>query len=293
MHATRGARRQVQPGTGVVRPLMPGEVPAALGLLARTPAASALVTSRLYEVGLNVQRLESEVLAYVVDGHIQSMCHVGANVIPVAADTRALQAFADAMPERPEHAAAVVGPADQVLPLWSLLEPRWGPPREIRPRQPLMSMFGDVQVDPDPAVRPVRMDQIDQFMPAAVRMFTEEVGTSPTAGDGGLAYRARVAQLITQGRAYARFDGADVVFKAEVGAVAPAICLLQGVYVSPDHRGEGLASHGVAAVVQQARREHAPDVALYVNDYNTRAVSAYRSVGFADVGCFATVMLPS
>ena len=34
-------------------------------------------------------------------------------------------------------------------------------------------------------------------------MFTEEVGVSPLTGDGGASYRARVAQLIRAGRAFA------------------------------------------------------------------------------------------
>jgi predicted GNAT family acetyltransferase len=31
-------------------------------------------------------------------------------------------------------------------------------------------------------------------------------------------------------------------------------------------------------------------VSLYVNDYNTKALAAYRRVGFREVGSFATVL---
>ena len=99
-------------------------------------------------------------------------------------------------------------------------------------------------------------------------MFTEEVGVSPVAGDGGSLYRARVAELIGQGRSFARIEDGVVVFKAEIGAATTAACQVQGVWVNPDHRGRGLGVAGTAAVVEQARRQVAPIVSLYVNDYN-------------------------
>jgi hypothetical protein len=46
----------------------------------------------------------------------------------------------------------------------------------------------------------------------------------------------------------------------------------------------------MAAVVEYARRDVAPIVSLYVNDYNVAARAAYRRVGFREVGTFATVL---
>ena len=71
-------------------------------------------------------------------------------------------------------------------------------------------------------------------MPACVAMFTEEVGVSPVTADGGALYRSRIAELIRGGRSFARIEDGRVVFKAEVGAVTPAACQLQGVWVPPD-----------------------------------------------------------
>ena len=87
-------------------------------------------------------------------------------------------------------------------------------------------------VAPDPLVRPVRPDELDLLLPACVAMFTEEVGVSPLSADGGALYRARVAELIRSGRAFARIEDGRVVFKAEVGAVSDAACQVQGVWVA-------------------------------------------------------------
>ena len=177
-----------------------------------------------------------------------------------------------------------------VLPMWSQLEPVWGPAREVRPDQPVMSIDRSPLVLSDPLVRRVRIDELDLLLPACVAMFTEEVGVSPNGHDGGAVYRARVAELIRAGRAFARIDGDRVVFKAEVGAASPEVCQVQGVWVDPELRGKGLSVGGMAAVVRLARESIAPTVSLYVNAWNTAARRSYDRVGLRQVGTFATVL---
>ena len=121
-------------------------------------------------------------------------------------------------------------------------------------------------------------------------MYTEEVGISPEAGGGAEMYRARVSQLIGKGWAFARIERGRVLFKAEIAAATPYACQVQGVYVDPARRGEGLASRGMAALVAVALREIAPVVSLYVNDHNVPARRAYAAVGFEQTALFATVM---
>jgi predicted GNAT family acetyltransferase len=121
-------------------------------------------------------------------------------------------------------------------------------------------------------------------------MYTEEVGISPEQGGAGDLYRARVLQLISRGWSFARFEEGRVVFKAEVACASPHAAQIQGVYVVPDRRGEGLASRGMAAVADIVQREIAPQVSLYVNEWNTPARRAYERVGFRQTATFATVM---
>jgi uncharacterized protein len=145
-------------------------------------------------------------------------------------------------------------------------------------------------VTPDPLVRAVRPDEIDLLLPASIAMFTEEVGVSPIAGDGGNLYRARVSELVQLGRSFARIDDGRVIFKAEVGAATSAACQIQGVWVDPALRGQGLSVAGMAAVVSACRATIAPVVSLYVNDFNVAARRAYERVGFVDVDIFMSVL---
>lgn len=276
--------------TASVRLLGERDLDEALGILREDPVANVFVESRVMAVRGRSWRLGGELWGYVDEGQVQALCWSGANLVPVGADDAALAAFADRVRRQGRRCSSIVGPADQVLTLWRLLESAWGPAREVRDDQPLMVCDDEPLVDADPHVRLVTMPELDALVPASVAMFTEEVGVSPLANDGGSLYRARVAELVRSERAFARIEHGQVVFKAEVGAATSAACQVQGVWVDPTRRGEGLSVPGMAAVVAAAQRSIAPQVSLYVNAYNTAARKAYEHVGFRQVGTFATVL---
>ncbi|TLQ43383.1 GNAT family N-acetyltransferase [Streptomyces marianii] len=273
------------------RVLDPDDLGATLAVLESDPVANAFVTARVQVAGLDPWRLGGEMWGWYADGRLRSLCYSGANLVPICATPEAVRAFADRARRAGRRCSSIVGPAETTSALWKLLEPSWGPAREVRAHQPLMvteSLPRDIE--PDPYVRRIRKDEMEVIMPACVAMFTEEVGVSPMAGDGGLLYQARIAELVGTGRSFARIDDGKVVFKAEIGAATPLACQIQGVWVAPEYRGRGLSETGMAAVISYALADVAPLVSLYVNDYNTAARAAYRRVGFREVGAFMSVL---
>jgi uncharacterized protein len=281
---------RVKPPSSAVRLLDERDRGAVLAICDRDPVTNVFVSSRVRALGLEPGRLGAQMWGHGTGGQLHSLCYSGANLVPVAATPDAVVAFADRALRQGRRCSSVVGPAGEVQALWALLRPRWGPARDVRPVQPVMVISAPPLVPPDPRVRRVRMDELDILWPACVAMFTEEVGVSPVSGDGGAAYRARLEQLIRSGRAFARIEGGKVIFKAEIGAVTPQACQVQGVWVRPECRGQGLAAPGMAAVVVEAARSIAPLVSLYVNDYNLPARAAYRRAGFAEAGRFMSVL---
>jgi uncharacterized protein len=273
------------------RVLEPSDLGAALAILESEPVANAFVTSRVQVAGLDPWRLGGEMWGWYADGRLRSLCYSGANLVPICATPEAVRAFADRARRTGRRCSSIVGPAESTTQLWRLLEPSWGPARDVRSHQPLMvtEQLPDT-IEPDPCVRRIHKEEMEVIMPACVAMFTEEVGISPMAGDGGLLYQARVAELIGAGRSFARIDDGQVVFKAEIGAATTQACQIQGVWVAPEFRGRGLSETGMAAVLRYALEDVAPVASLYVNDYNTAARAAYRRVGFREVGAFMSVL---
>jgi predicted GNAT family acetyltransferase len=223
-------------------------------------------------------------------GPLESLCFSGANFVPLRGSIDDMRAFADRACRTPRMCSSLVGRAELTLPLWEMLELDWGPAREVRADQPLLALASTPQCRPDPLVRQVRMHELEQYLPAAVAMFIEEVGIDPRANDGGRGYRRRVANLIAAGRAWARFEDDQVVFKAEVGSVSARVGQIQGVWVHPMYRGHGFGAAGTATVAEAVIAE-GRIASLYVNSFNTAARSAYARIGFRQVATFATILL--
>ncbi|MGE5292365.1 MAG: GNAT family N-acetyltransferase [Micromonosporaceae bacterium] len=273
-----------------VRVLDDRDLDEALAICDRDLAANVFVASRIRAGGLDPGSLGAQIWGYYSGHELESLCYAGANLVPVEATPAAVRAFAERARKQGRRCSSLVGPAAAVKDLWTFLRPYWGPARAIRTAQPVMAISGPPQVAADSAVRQVRPDELGILLPACVAMFTEEVGVSPAGGDGGALYRARVSELISGGRAFARIEGGRVIFKAEIGAVTPNACQVQGVWVNPRVRGRGLAAPGMAAVVAAAQRMFAPLVTLYVNDFNLPARAAYTRTGFTEVGTFMSVL---
>ncbi|WP_121162572.1 GNAT family N-acetyltransferase [Micromonospora pisi] len=259
-------------------------------LLDLEPYAAAQVAERIAAHGLSWWRADGRVYGYGAERDIESLCWVGGQLTPVRATASAITAFAELLAAEDRFCSSIVGRADEVLGLWDQLSAHWGPARDVRPNQPLLATGATPAIAPDPHVRPVRPGEVDLLFPAAVAMYTEEVGVSPLAEDGGRSYRRRVADLVRSRRAYARVVDGQVVFKAELAVVTRRTAQIQGVWVAPAWRGRGIAAAAMAAVVSDALTRVAPTVSLYVNDYNVPARRVYERCGFRPVGTFATIL---
>lgn len=237
-----------------------------------------------------------------------------------AADSGEIWALAEHCRPRLSRHGSVCGPARDVATIWGALSEQGVRSRQERWKQPVL-------VAPRPAgglsvghrsrhsslswvgqtVRRAQPGETEMVLPASVDMFIGELGYDPTTDGSG--YRRHVGWLIEQRRSYVVLDdGAGgpvqsgspraVAFKADVGALwhspTGGVAQLTGVWTRPDLRGRGVGAAALAGVVDAVRRDHVGAdgvVSLYVNDYNTPAMALYRSLGFEQVGLFATVLL--
>ncbi|GAA4367164.1 GNAT family N-acetyltransferase [Nocardioides caricicola] len=273
-----------------VRPLGAADLDAFLALARRDPVVNVFADYRASTTNLEPRWLGGEMWGRFVGGTLAAACHVGANLVPVQATADDAAVFAERALARGRTVSTIVGPQEAVRVFWNGVAGSWGRPREARWEQPHLEIAESPHIDPDPLVRRTTKEDLDEVYPACVAMYTEEVGVSPEYGGGAELYRARVLQLISRGWSFARFDGDRLIFKAEVACATPYAAQIQGVYVPPECRGQGVATAGMAAVVELVRREIAPVVSLYVNDWNTPARAAYEKVGFRETARFATVM---
>jgi predicted GNAT family acetyltransferase len=256
----------------------------------RDPIRQCFVGARLDLTRLGMKRSTyPDILGYFHDGNLESAVFIGANLIPINTTDISRQEFASRLIQQGRRCSAITGPANEVLPLWEILEKSWGKAREIRPNQPLFAISERSQIPIDEKVRYSTTSDLDLLFPACVSMFTEEVGVSPVGPGTGLTYRQRVAELISDKRSFVRIENDKVIFKAEVGTIGNGVAQIQGVWVSPEFRGQGIAAPAMAAIVRFILDDIAGTASLYANDFNKPAIATYRRVGFTQIDTFATV----
>lgn len=217
---------------------------------------------------------------------LEALCWVGGNVIPVGFHDEDIPDLAHMIDRSGINVSSLVGPAHQVLTLSEYLGYEV---REVRARQYSMLASQAPSMPPDTSVRPARSDEIDAVFPAAVAMYQEELGYDPRSL--GSSYLTRAKALLAKGHTLVKIDHGNVIFKADVGALFGSVAQVQGVWVDPRYRGQGIGRACMAAAVSYIQAHIAPQVSLYVNDYNVRAVNMYQAVGFRVVGHWATVLL--
>lgn len=266
------------------------DVDAALDLCARDPAAHVFVASRIVDGGLGYG--STAAFGWFDAGRLQGMVWAIANVVPVGTTSRSWPALATQVRKVRRRTASFLGPREEVRGLWNETAADFPQPRAVRREQPLMAsqtLPSQLGIELDPRVRPATEDEVDIVLPAAEHMFTQEIGYRPYTGSPTF-YRDSIRRLVRAGRTYVVVEAGRVIFKADVGSVALGACQIQGVWLAPELRGQGLSAGLMAAALEQAMTDHAPLATLYVNDFNAPALATYRRVGMERVGTFSTIL---
>jgi GNAT superfamily N-acetyltransferase len=285
------SRKDVPDPPGISVRSLDGDDTAALVLLAqRDPVSNVFILAHLRATGTAAPTSGGAgVLGVFDDGVLAGACWAGANLVPIQLEPTLAGVVAAAANRSGRRYASAFGPAAAVLALHAELVDLGHRAHEVRPDQPLMTISEAPSVEPNPGLALGNLADFDRILPACAAMFEEEVGYSPFLG-GREFYSRRVEGLIRQGHSLVHLNEArEVVFKAELGAVTSDVTQIQGVWMNPLYRGQGLSAGYMASVVEQARKV-APVASLYVNGFNTRARATYERVGFSQVGTFATVL---
>ncbi len=266
------------------------DVDDALDLCGRDPAAHVFVASRILDGGFGPGSTAAH--GWFTEGRLEAFVWTVANVVPVGTGPQSWGPLAAQVRKARRRCASFLGPRQEVLGLWGETGTAFPRPRSLRSEQPLLATRtppSQLGVAVDESVRRATLDEVDLVLPAAEHMFTHEIGYRPYTGSVAF-YRDSIRRLIAQGRTYVVVERGRVIFKADIGSVALGACQVQGVWLTPELRGRGLAAAYMASVVEQAMADHAPLVTLYVNDFNIAAVATYERVGMEQVGTFATIL---
>jgi predicted GNAT family acetyltransferase len=221
-------------------------------------------------------------------GRLEGVALVGHAVYVAAETAGALKAFAR-VAQGEQHAHMILGEQEMVRRFWSHYAPAGQTPRLFCRELLFEQRWPFPARDAVGGLRPATLDDLMLVMPVHAAMAYEESGVNPIDVDLH-GFRMRCARRIEHGRVWVLVEGGDLLFKADIASDTPECVYLEGVYVDPASRQQGL---GLRCLSQLGCNllERTKAVSALVNEQNPAARSLFRKAGYKLRGRYDTVFL--
>jgi len=221
-------------------------------------------------------------------GELEGVALIGHITMFEANSSDAIAAFAG-LTQNCKSAFVVLGEKQRVSRFMSYYTQEAPPPRlvcrellfEQRSRQPLDGLM--------PSLRRATPEELDLVVPVHAQMFLEETGVNPLDRDPS-GFRRRCARRIQQGRVWVCIEGGRLLFKADVISDLAEVNYLEGVYVSPESRGEGLGSRCMRHL-SNVLLTNTKSVCLLIKEEKSAAQACFSKSGYKLREYYETVFL--
>ncbi len=120
--------------------------------------------------------------------------------------------------------------------------------------------------------------ELDLVVNVHAEMALEETGVNPLDRDP-IGFRRRCARRIQQERVWVHVEDNQLKFKADVISELPQVTYLEGVYVSPEKRGNGFGARCVRQLTNTLL-DRTESVCLLIKEQNVAAQACYRKAGY-------------
>jgi hypothetical protein len=147
----------------------------------------------------------------------------------------------------------------------------------------------DLRYQPEPFLRPARLEEAQLVAKLASAMSFEEIMLDPYK-DYPASYLRLIEQRIRLQRYWVLDEGGQIKFQVHLNGLTPYAGQVTGVHTPPAFRGRGYAARGLGEFCRRMLGK-APSLCLFVNDFNQPAIKLYEKLGFKPVMEYRAVFL--
>ena len=275
--------------TLTAHPLTTGKESEVLSFLAARPVHTAIMASFIRDNGL-VSPLNRGTFYGCRDdeGRLIGVALIGHATLVETDSDEALAAFAG-VARSCSRAHVMMGEREKIERFWQHYAED-GRSARLVCRELLMEQRWPVQVrEAVPGLRPATAEDLEQVMTVQGEMARDESGVDPRETDPE-GFRRRCARRIEQGRVWVLAEEGRVIFKADIISETPDVIYVEGVWVAPERRKQGL---GLRCLSQLSREflARVEAVTLLVNEKAPGTVSFYRRAGYKLCSQYDTIFL--
>lgn len=138
-------------------------------------------------------------------------------------------------------------------------------------------------------VRPAQAEELDQIAAAHAEVAFIESGVNPLEKDRE-GFLKRTLKRIEKERTFVVFDHGKLVFKADIIAETADVIYLEGIYVAPEYRGQGVAGSCLSKLSLDllGRVQH---ISLLSNVDFTHAHKSFLKAGYKNTDSCQTIFV--
>jgi GNAT superfamily N-acetyltransferase len=223
------------------------------------------------------------------DGTLEGVALIGHTTLLEARSHDALIAFALAAktPETPIH--ILMSDGDTTETFWRFYAAAGQKPRLVCTELLFELNFPFLVQDCKWDVRPAKVGELDQIAEAHAEVAFIESGVNPLEKDRE-GFLKRTKRRIEKERTFVVFDNGKLIFKADIIAETSDVAYLEGIYVAPEYRGQGVAPGCLAALSLELlnRVQH---ICLLSNVEFKHAHHSFLKAGFKNTDCCQTIFV--
>ena len=263
--------------------LTENDLEAVLHFLNERPVHTVAMTSMILDNGIESPLNRGKFYGYHDrTGSLEGVALIGHTTLVEVRSDEALYALAQAAKRNAGGIHLILSSGDTSLEMWKLLFSEAARPRRVN-REILFETGFPFPVGTCPyEVRAARHEELERVAEAHAEVTFNESGVDPLLRDRE-GFLNRVARRIEQGRTFVVFDGAKLMFKADVISLTGEAAYLEGVYVAEEYRGRGIGPKCLSEVTRRLLGI-VDNVCMLSNDEMSGAHRAYEKAGYARTG---------
>lgn len=222
------------------------------------------------------------------EGRLEGVALIGHATLIEARTVRAMQEFA-LVAQTHTRTHMILGEQERIEQFWNFYADE-GQEMRLASRELLFEIRHAMQVREEvQGLRLATLDDLEQIVPVQAAMAEYESGINPLEVDPE-GFRARCARRIEMGRTWVLVEDGRLIFKTDIQADTPDVVYLEGVWVNPADRGNGVGRNCLRQLCRDLLTR-TRSVCVLVNEENVRAHTFYRMCNFKGRGVYDSIFL--
>ncbi|HEV8593897.1 MAG TPA: GNAT family N-acetyltransferase [Pyrinomonadaceae bacterium] len=261
-----------------------------LAFLNIRPVHTVVMTSFILDNGVESGLHRGKFFGYRDElGRLEGVALIGHTTLVEARSEDSLKAFAFTAKtsETPVH--LIMSSGQEAEEFWSFFGDALHEPRLTCTELLFEVQFPFLVPECDQDIREATLGELEQVAEAQAAIAFMESGVDPMERDRE-GFMSRVARRIEQGRVFVVVEDGKLIFKADIIAETAETVYLEGVYVAPDLRGQGVGSSCLAELTLDILKR-VPNVCLLSNINFIDAHLSYLKAGFRNTDYCTTLFV--